>query len=89
MSTSNTAMNHHTVLFNLAARTVLHLTPTEENRVRDHIENVMNGDGLYDGASFETILEAFFDQESMMGETWADLILIVLGWAGPRVMNEV
>jgi hypothetical protein len=70
-------MNHHTVLFNLAARTVLRLTPSEENRVRGHIENVMNGDGLYDGASFETILGAFFDQESMMGETWVDLITLI------------
>lgn len=76
-------MNHHTILFNAAARTVLHLTPDEEKRVRDHIEDTMNGDGLYEGASFETILEAFFDQESMPEETWADLILIVLGWAGP------
>jgi hypothetical protein len=67
-------MNHHTVLFNLAARTVLHLTPTEEKRVRDHIENVMNGDDLYEGASLETILEAFHDQEAMMGETWVELI---------------
>lgn len=77
-------MFHHTVLFNLAARNVLRLTPSEEQKVRDHIECVMNGDGLYEGASFETILEAFFHQESMMGETWTDLILIVLGWAGPR-----
>ncbi len=77
-------MNHHTVLFNLAARTVLHLTPTEEKRVRNHIENVMNGDGLYDGSSFETILEAFHDQEAMPQETWAEIILMVLGWAGPR-----
>jgi hypothetical protein len=77
-------MNHHTVLFNLAARTVLHLTPTEENRVRDHIENVMNGDGLYDGADDETVLEAFYHQEAMPEETWAELILVALGWAGPR-----
>lgn len=70
-------MNHHTVLFNAAARTVLHLTPAEEKRVRDHIEDVMNGDGLYEGAPFETILEAFFHQESMMGETWADLITLI------------
>lgn len=74
----------HTELFNIAARNVLRLTPKEEQGVRDHIENVMNGDGLYEGSSFETILEAFHDQEAMPQETWAELILMILGWAGPR-----
>ena len=76
-------MDHHTILFNAAARTVLRLTPAEEKRVRDHIEDVMNGDGLYEGASFETILEAYFHQESMMGETWADLIDLIHNDAVP------
>jgi hypothetical protein len=74
----------HTALFNIAARNILRLTPKEEQRVRDQINDAMRGDGLYDGADEETVFEAFYHQESMPNETWAELILVTLGWAGPR-----
>jgi hypothetical protein len=66
---------HNTVLFNVAAYTVLQLSVAEAKRVYSYIEEVMNGDGLYEGASKETILEAYHNQYNPYNAwTWAALI---------------
>ena len=66
---------HNTVLFNIAAYTVMKLSVAEGKRIYSYIEEIMNGDGLYEGASKETILEAYYNQHSPNGVwTWADLI---------------
>ena len=70
---------HHTILFNVAAYTCLGLKVTEGKEVYNYIEEVMNGDGLYEGASKETILEAYHDQHNPFNQqTWKELILEVL-----------
>ena len=70
-----TMLNPHTILFNIATTNVLGLTPEEHQSLLDEINCVMNGDGLYEGASQEIILEAYFKQHSTgLGETWVDLI---------------
>jgi hypothetical protein len=66
---------HNTVLFNIAAYTVMKLSVAEGKRIYSYIEEIMNGDGLYEGASKETILEAYYNQHSPSGVwTWVDLI---------------
>lgn len=69
-------LNPNTILFNVAARTCMKLSPKKEERVLGYIYNVMNGDGLYDNASRETILEAYMNQEQggRPDVTWAHLI---------------
>ena len=66
---------HNTVLFNIAAYTIMKLSVAEGKRIYSYIEEIMNGDGLYEGASKETILEAYHNQHNPFGNlTWADLI---------------
>ena len=65
---------HHTVLFNIAAYTVLKLSIAEGKRIYNYIEEIMNGDGLYEGATKETILEAYHDQHNAGPWTWIELI---------------
>jgi hypothetical protein len=69
-------LNPHTILFNIAARTMRQLTPAQEQKVYDQIECTMNGDGLYEGCSKEVILEAYYDQNRVPWKeiTWLDLI---------------
>jgi len=67
----------NTILFNAAAYTVLGLQPAEGEVVYDYIENTMNGDNLYEGASKEAILNAYFEQNSF-GVTWVELIKDIL-----------
>ena len=53
----------------------MQLSVAEGKRIYSYIEEIMNGDGLYEGASKETILEAYYNQHSPNGVwTWADLI---------------
>jgi hypothetical protein len=68
-------MTTHTILFNIATSTVLGLTSEQRQQILDEINCIMNGDNLYEGASQEIILEAYFNQHSTgLGETWVDLI---------------
>jgi hypothetical protein len=70
---------HHTVLFNVAALTMLHLSIHELKQIYAIIEDTMNGDGLYEGADKETILEAYDQQENPFGQfTWIDLIKMIM-----------
>jgi hypothetical protein len=70
----------HTILFNIASRTILGLSPLIERRVTQYINDVMNGDGLYEGASQEIILEAYADQHMVpwKKDTWVELISEIL-----------
>jgi hypothetical protein len=72
--------NHYTILFNIAGLTAMGLSIETHKKVYSYIEEVMNGDGLYEGASKETILEAYYDQEmaEAFGETWVHLIKRIL-----------
>jgi len=68
-------MKKHTALFNIAAYNVLQLSVAEAKNVYSYIKEVMNGDGLYEGASKETILEAYHNQYNPFNAwTWAALI---------------
>jgi hypothetical protein len=71
---------HHTVLFNIAAYTLIGLTPEDKKKVYEHIEGVMNGDGLYEGASKETILQAYHDLQmgELYGLDWVNHISTIL-----------
>jgi hypothetical protein len=71
---------HHTILFNVAAYTMIGLTPEDKKKVYEHIECVMNGDGLYDGATKETILEAYHDLQmgDVYGLNWVNHISSIL-----------
>ena len=71
---------HHTVLFNVAAYTMIGLTPEDKHKVYDHIECVINGDGLYEGASKETILQAYHDLQmgDVYGLNWVNHISTIL-----------
>ena len=73
-------MPHHSVLFNVAAYTLIGLTPEDKHKVYDHIEGVMNGDGLYEGASTETILQAYHDLQmgDVYGLDWVNHISTIL-----------
>jgi hypothetical protein len=71
---------HHTVLFNIAAYTLIGLTAEDKHKVYDHIESTMNGDGLYEGATKETILQAYHDLQmgDVYGLNWVDHISTIL-----------
>ena len=71
---------HNIVLFNIASRTLIGLTPEDEKKVYAQIESTMNGDGLYEGATKETILQAYHDQElgDSYGLNWVDHISHIL-----------
>lgn len=71
---------HHTVLFNVAAYTLIGLNKEDHTKVYDYIESTMNGDNLYEGASKETILQAYFDQEmsDVYGLDWVNHISSIL-----------
>lgn len=72
-------LHSNTILFNIAARTCLKISPKDEGRVKSYIMAVMNGDGLYDNASEEVILEAYFNQNQGGRDiTWAHLIVEAL-----------
>lgn len=59
---------HHTILFNIAGLTLIKMTIEDLNEVYSIIEDTMNGDGLYEGANKETILEAYHSLQ--MGEVY-------------------
>jgi len=68
-------MKKHTALFNIAAYNVLQLSVAEAKNVYSYIEEVMNGDGLYEGFDKEGILEAYHNQYNPHNIwTWAALI---------------
>ena len=71
---------HNIVLFNIASRTLIGLTPEDEKKVYAQIESTMNGDGLYEGATKETILQAYYDLEmsDVYGLNWVDHITHIL-----------
>lgn len=77
---TNNQTNKHTIFFNVAGLTNIQLSPEDHNNVYSYIEDVMNGDGLYEGASKETILEAYYDQElsDTYGLNWIDHISTIL-----------
>ena len=68
------------ILFLTASRTLIGLTPEDERKVYAEIESTMNGDGLYEGASKETILQAYHDLEmgDVYGLDWVDHITHIL-----------
>jgi len=66
---------HHTVMFNVAAYTRLGLSVEEGQQIYNYIEEIMNGDGLYEGASKDQILEAYYNQQNPFDAwTWVELI---------------
>jgi hypothetical protein len=71
---------HHSVLFNIAAYTLIGLTPEDKKKVYAEIESTMNGDGLYEDASKETILQAYYDLQmsDVYGLDWVDHITHIL-----------
>lgn len=70
---------HHTILFHIAAGTLLHLSPQTLKNVWEVIETTMNGDDLYPNASKETLLQAYFQQHQQNPETtWVELIEEIL-----------
>ena len=94
-STNNTNTNmiktpHNTILFNIAAFTILKLTKEEANDVYGVIEETMNGDGLYEGYDKEGILEAYNETYNYLNEkTWVELIQeaqgLIKAWEGAIV----
>ena len=78
--TTLTQTPHHSVLFNIAAYTLIGLTPEDKHKVYAEIESTMNGDGLYEGASKETILQAYYDLQmsDVYGLNWVDHISTIL-----------
>ena len=79
--------NHYTILFNIAGITAMGLNIETHKMVYSYIEEVMNGDGLYEGASKETILEAYYNQEMAeeRGCTWVNLIKEILQEAFEKI----
>jgi hypothetical protein len=71
---------HNTVLFNVAAYTLIGLSKEDHTKVYDYIECTINGDNLYDGATRETILQAYHDLEmgDVYGYDWVDHITHIL-----------
>ena len=67
-------MTHLSQFMNAALNLKLSLTHTMA--IMQDIIDTMNGDGLYEGASTEVILEAFYNQEcsDAYGVTWTDHI---------------
>ena len=77
---SNITNPSHTALFNVAAYTLIGLSKDDHTKVYDYIECTINGDGLYEGASRETILQAYHAQElgEVYGLNWVDHISVIL-----------
>ena len=75
-----THASNHTALFNVAAYTLIGLSKDDHTKVYDYIECTINGDGLYEGASRETILQAYHAQElsEVYGLNWVDHISVIL-----------
>ena len=75
---------HHTVLFNIAGLTMIKMSVEDLNEVYSVIECTMNGDGLYEDASKETILQAYYDQEmaELYGMNWMNLISCIMQETG-------
>lgn len=75
---------HHTVLFNIAGLTMIKMTIEDLDEVYSFIECTMNGDGLYEDASKETILQAYYDQEmsSVYGLNWVNHISSIMEETG-------
>jgi hypothetical protein len=73
-------MNKHTILFNVAGLTNIQLSEEDHNKVYDYIEELINGDGLYEEASKETILEAYHDLQmgEIYGLDWVNHISTIL-----------
>ena len=72
---------HHTVLFNIAGLTLIHLSVSDLKKVYNYIEETMNGDGLYGkNPEKEILLEAYYDQEMSdhLGLNWVDHISVIL-----------
>ena len=71
---------HHTVLFNVAAYTSIGLSKEDHTKVYDYIECTINGDNLYDGATRETILQAYHDLQmgDVYGLDWVNHISTIL-----------
>lgn len=69
-----------TILFNVAGLTEIKLSVEDHDKVYSYIEEVMNGDGLYEGASRETILQAYHDLQmgDVYGLNWVDHISTIL-----------
>ena len=76
---------HHSILFNIAAHTVLKLTAKDTKKIYEYIESTVNGDGLYEGASKETILEAYYNLQmsEAHGLNWIDHIQEILKELNP------
>jgi len=70
----------HTIMFNVSGLTEIKLSVEDHDKVYSYIEEVMNGDGLYEGASKESILEAYYNQElsHIYGLNWVDHISTIL-----------
>jgi len=80
-------MPHHTILFNIASFTLIGLSREAQNMVYEHIEDVVNGDNLYENPSKETILTAYHDMQ--VAESfgidclnWVDHISLILDELG-------
>jgi hypothetical protein len=75
---------HHTVLFNIAGLTMIKMTIEDLNEVYSVIEDTMNGDGLYEEANKETILEAYHSLEmaDLYGMNWVNLISNIMQETG-------
>lgn len=71
-------MTHLQKFMNAALNSNLSMAQTMA--VMQDISDTMNGDGLYDGASTEVILEAFYNQEcsDAYGLNWTDHIAHIL-----------
>ena len=67
-------------MFNVSGLTEIKLSVEDHDKVYSYIEEVMNGDGLYEGASKESILEAYYNQElsHIYGLNWVDHISTIL-----------
>ena len=82
---------HHTILFNVAAYTVLKLSKSQAHKLYQIIEDTMNGDDLYEGADRETILEAYFNQNidpTSPEPMWTDLLKELLPEIQPPCQKD-
>jgi hypothetical protein len=67
--------NKNTIMFYIGASTVLKLDIDIIEQVYSIIEQIVNGDDLYENPSKETILEAYASQENPFNDrTWSELI---------------
>lgn len=75
---------HHTVLFNIAGLTLIKMNIEDLDEVYSVIEDTMNGDGLYEGASKETILEAYHSLQmgELYGLNWVNHISTIMQETG-------